>query len=764
MSEKRLNIGFMVNWLDNNYITTICKGANLAAEEEDANLVFLAGRNFNASLHDPVRAQYEFQHNTIYAFAHKDTLDALIIPLGVIAGHLTPSEIDKFLERFKGIPTVICEYEREGYPCVTFNTDGLIDAIDHLVSEHDCRRIAFVGGPKSKPDANTRLEAYKKALIKNGLCVDERLITYGDFSEYCTDVVRELLDRNDTLPDAICFANDTMALGAYSVFEERGIVPGRDIAVIGYDNDQFAGVMTPPLTTVDAGIIDLGFSAVKTAVKLVRTGSAENVSLSSALAVRASCGCGCSKLSDSSLKKASSQELCELVFSQLTELRSLNAQMRPIQLLKDFITLYFDEALGMSKKPFSQQLIKNTFADLISTKIMNLLRRDSFGNMLETMLLLAENRIKNVSRKLELYRLNIDLQSTLNEYFNERLFNLECAYANSQFLISNITKDMTSNSKNEEKCFRQLVDNLSRLNHESTYIYEFEHPYKGLSPEDISNWKPPQKLLLKAYHDHEKLCIPFAEQQQINSVDFLCNEFTPNYRRRTTALTLLLFNDEQYGIMLTELAPEHFGQLASVTLQICSSIKMTDFMLMLEGIINQITQRNAILSHESVSDELTGLLNRRGFFSEAEKVISNRANSNTKLRCAVIFADLNSLKVINDTFGHEEGDYAIRASAQILKACMRSSDIIGRVGGDEFAALAVYNDSSFVDQLFKRIKQFQDEFNAKSSKPYYIELSLGIHEFDCSDNPSLQVLLDHADNKLYIDKKSKRQTAIKPVN
>lgn len=752
----------MVNWLDNNYITTLCKGASLAAEEEDTNLVFLTGRNFNSSLHDPVRAQHEYQHNTIYSFAQKGAIDALVIPLGVIAGHLCDHEIDRFLERFKDIPTVICEYQREGYSCVTFNSDGLREAVDHLVEKHGCRRIAFVSGPKNKPDAIVRLNAYKNALIANELEIDEQLITYGDFSEYCGDVVRELLDRNPVLPDAICFANDTMALGAYPVFEERGLVPGKDIAIVGYDNDQFSGIMSPPLTTVDAGIIDLGFSAVKAAADLVRNGSHENISLPSVLTVRASCGCGSFSMNCALPKKATAKELTDAVLAQLTELRSLSIFMKPIGMLRDFINQFFEETLDNCARSFSEKALTNSFADIISTRLTQLLRRDSLGNLLDTMRQLAESRIKSTAKKLELYRLFFELQSTLNEYYTERIFNIDCAYANNQYLISNITKDMTSNSKDEEKCFRQLIDDISRLNHESTYIYEFEQPYKGMTPEDVSNWKIPKNLLLKAYHDRDKINVPFAEQQIVPSVDFINNEFTPD-RRRTMVLTLLLFNDEQYGVMLTEVAPEYFHQLASVTLQICSSIKMTGFMFMLEGIINQITQRNAILSHESVSDELTGLLNRRGFFSEAENAISNRVKSKTKLKCAVIFADLNSLKVINDTFGHEEGDYAIKTSAQILKACMRSSDIIGRVGGDEFAALAVYNDSTFVDQLFKRIKKFQDEFNAKSGKPYYVELSLGIYEFDCTEDTNLQILLDHADNKLYIDKKSKRPTAIKSV-
>lgn len=764
MADRRYCIGFITNRFENNYSLTICKGAAIAAEEMDVDIVFFPGHDFNITPHDSFQSTFDYQNHALFSLVHKQAVDALVVPLGMVVGRVGYEDRSRFLSRFDGIPTVVCELEHEGYPSVTFNTNGLTESIDHLAQAHGCKRIAFVSGPKDQPDASARLTAYKNALLANGLPVDEALIAYGDFSEYSYDVVAELLDRSDTLPDAICFANDSMAIGAYSVLQDRGIVPGKDIAVIGYDNDRFSGVMDPPLTTVDVGIINLGYTSVKAAVDLIEKGSIESIVLDSSLTIRRSCGCSTYEAAKTSDKKPDAQQLTELVLKQFSGINHISKLNLTSKLLRDFVNLFFTEALDHRKKHFSHRKLCDSFADLIATKFMHLFNHDAAPVLLGSLKAAAEPHIKSAAKKLSMYQLFDSMQTSLNEYYAERIYHMESDSRSRQLLVSHITKDMTAYSKEENECYRRLIDDISHFHFESTYIYLFEHPYKGLSQSELAEWKPPKRVLLKAYHNGQDIYLPFKEDQYVDTADFFRNTFISADRRRTAALTLLGFNDELFGFTVTETEPESFTQLGSIAQQICTSIKMTDFMLMLEDIISQITQRNAILSHESVSDELTGLLNRRGFFSEAEKALASRAKSHTKQHCAIMFADLNHLKEINDTFGHEEGDYAIKTAAQILRTCLRSSDIIGRVGGDEFAVLTIYNDDTFAERLFKRVKQFQDNLNLETDKPYYVELSIGIHEFDCTDHCNLQELLDNADNKLYIDKKSKRPSSLRTTS
>ncbi|MGN1417550.1 MAG: GGDEF domain-containing protein, partial [Oscillospiraceae bacterium] len=123
----------------------------------------------------------------------------------------------------------------------------------------------------------------------------------------------------------------------------------------------------------------------------------------------------------------------------------------------------------------------------------------------------------------------------------------------------------------------------------------------------------------------------------------------------------------------------------------------------------------------------------------------------------LIFGDLDNLKKINDTFGHDEGDYAIRTAAAYLKKALRDSDIVARIGGDEFAAFAVVTPemAGIIKDIPPRIKSIAAEHNKQSEKPYNVCMSVGIYTFECGEDISIRDYMDKADSALYKDKKNK---------
>src|SRR5262249_2502820 len=100
----------------------------------------------------------------------------------------------------------------------------------------------------------------------------------------------------------------------------------------------------------------------------------------------------------------------------------------------------------------------------------------------------------------------------------------------------------------------------------------------------------------------------------------------------------------------------------------------------------QLVEKSEQLRALSLRDELTGLHNRRGFVEAAEQQLKAALRAGES--CAVFFADLNGMKVINDQLGHDMGDSALCAAAEVLSAVFRASDVIARLGGDEFAVFA----------------------------------------------------------------------------
>ena len=162
----------------------------------------------------------------------------------------------------------------------------------------------------------------------------------------------------------------------------------------------------------------------------------------------------------------------------------------------------------------------------------------------------------------------------------------------------------------------------------------------------------------------------------------------------------------------------------------------------------------------SITDQLTGLYNRRGFLTLAEQHL--KLSSRTKMGMLLFFADLDGMKWINDTLGHEEGDRAITDVALILKETFRSSDIIARIGGDEFAILMIDTTGISAELIMTRLQDQVDKQNNERGRRYKISISVGTAYYD-PDNPySLDELMSHADKLMYDQKRSKSESKLTP--
>ena len=272
---KRLNIGFLIDDPNNYFTSQCCKGAELAAKSLDANLLLFPGHYLGKPDGRFESTEYEYQYNFIFDLPTAHNVDILYVLMGTI-GSRADSELQKsFVEGLPNIPIVTLFADMEGYPSVTFdNKSGLGRALKHLIHKHGAKKIAFVSGPKTNKDAIDRLQAYKDVMAEEGLEVTDDMIVFGDFTENSNEVVNQLFDQCGK-PDAIAFANDSMALGGYRVIEERGWIPGKDILVVGFDDDIFAASMTPPLTTVEASSADLTYKAVLAAEDFIKSGKTE---------------------------------------------------------------------------------------------------------------------------------------------------------------------------------------------------------------------------------------------------------------------------------------------------------------------------------------------------------------------------------------------------------------------------------------------------------------------------------------------------------
>ena len=174
------------------------------------------------------------------------------------------------------------------------------------------------------------------------------------------------------------------------------------------------------------------------------------------------------------------------------------------------------------------------------------------------------------------------------------------------------------------------------------------------------------------------------------------------------------------------------------------------------GIVRDVTEKKRMeekLKELSLRDDLTGLYNRRGFLELAEQ--QWRIAKRMMRKMLLVYADIDRLKYINDTFGHYTGDRCINEVAGIIKKSFRTSDIVARIGGDEIVVLVVeitdLNYTRYIEKLHKNLQ----EHNREMDLPCELSLSVGFALYD-PDNPlSIDELMKIADDTMYEQKKAK---------
>ena len=250
-----------------------------------------------------------------------------------------------------------------------------------------------------------------------------------------------------------------------------------------------------------------------------------------------------------------------------------------------------------------------------------------------------------------------------------------------------------------------------------------------------------------------------VQKQKQNLLDILPCEDIFNM-----AVYTLFAGKRVYGMLICDMTEYNITSMYSASLHIGSALQFIELLRKqrviqaeLEQAMTEIKNKNDILNMLSEKDELTQLYNRRGFIEHAMSLLTGAK----KDFVLCIYADLDHLKQINDEFGHKEGDFAICQAGRYLQESLKSMDVIGRIGGDEFAAFALIKNENEAVEIRDRIILKSKLFNQSSDKPYYVDLSVGYAVCKWSENLELNQMLSTADLMLYESKTKKRKDARK---
>lgn len=693
----------------------------------------------------------------VFELARSLDLDAVIVPMGTTIGYLANDQ--EFAHELLGMldpgKTLVMERDIPGYRSITKDSRaGMGACIRHLIEASHCTRIAFVSGSAASKGARDRESAYFDEMAAHNLPIPEGYFVRGDFSGNCYDVVERLVVEHPEI-EAIACASDQIAFTLYHVMRERSLEVGRDIAVTGFDGHSDAEHLDPPLATVNMTGYDFGCMAAREALRLCEgLPQVERVQTGTFVA-RESCGTNThddlsrgvelltrrplptneivSMLLESSLHMASvtltasfRARLIDLV-SEMTELfrqhlerpdadvslfssfglaRLFSLEYREcfslegfhaalIYLLKALAIIYPEQGAWLAEQ---ESLLHLHVARLLDANLKNEVSRTHLREW--RTLHLTEDALREDARPQEAYRLMLADLSSIGVRWAE-LFLLDVAMEETPLALTDTIWHVGSLSQGETRI------------------------------EDTARATPIQEVL------------HFALDRHANTQ--LCS------------VGGILAGDELMGLVVMDggLLDDN-GQMI-VLINMGQALKHLQTMANVREMNDILSRNNLQLARQSQRDEMTGLLNRRGFHEAA----ANMMRQGIGRRAALLYLDLDGLKYINDTFGHDCGDEAIRAAAQLIKASLPAHCLVARMGGDEFVALSLVRDdkealalASAVEDGLERANRHRDA----QGTPYGIALSTGAASFEIEEGfeTNFSRALMEADERMYTTKRQHR--------
>jgi len=774
--KNRLTIGVMIGNANSPHAKMLMKGITDEAKKMDVNVIFFLGVHmtsyFREYLGEGTDKRYDYQYNVVYDYARLSDVDGIIISYGSMSIFLEDNDPAHFLDRFRDIPYVILE-ERDkkniGTSIISDNYNGMYQVVSHLVEVHNCRRLLYVSGPDGNTDAQEREQAFRDVLAKHDIPFMQGMRAKGDYSQSCGKQIGELLDNNPDA-DAVVCANDIMAETTYQECAKRNLVVGKDIAVTGYDDWEMAESMLPPLTTVLQNELDMAHDSMQQIIALCNGGSPAELKAPAEMKVRASCGCSMSSeyyfrqmdeqteqsIEDSRLEIAAA--FCDNILRSQVSTAIMQGVLEQVgNILKCCTDIYFEAAVtDKSKKalmdcvndlcygPNAPYISATAITDGINEYVHFLLKKESDPEKMRL--------INEIAGMIHQY-----IQSCVITRNNAR----EDRTEQDTMFVPLISRDMITHIENEDEFYKAPMHILNVLRVKSAYLYMLDYP---LTHEYADKWECPERLSLVSSLE-EGRCVAYKKDVRpvISAQEGIFEAFSDDRRRAVTMLNLFL-GQEQYGILVVETEPEDMLLMHLVSLQISGALnfyflyrQQMRMQKRLEVLVDEVNEKNKILGFISAYDQLTGILNRRGFMEKAMQLI----HSTDKKDAILFIADLDHLKEINDSFGHVAGDFALTTSAAILQEAFGEDGLVARIGGDEFVAIMPYDYRMDGEDYIRRIKEACNQINDTSGKEFYVEMSVGYTVFRCDTSVDFNYLLSDSDRMLYQAKQLRRKSVRK---
>lgn len=767
--EKHYTIAIATGNTQSDYSIKLMEGFYAAAKDADVNLVLLTEQELPPYCLDIITdtnaVTYRYQFHSIYEYTHFIKPDAAIITYGSISSFTAKDQKRDFLSLFAGIPYLMLEDDAldENVPYLsTDNYNGMKKCIEHLIVDHGYRKIAFLSGPEGNHDAQERLQAYLDTMKQYNLPIADTMIAYGNYTDCVDEQATALLSNNPGLEAIVC-SNDAMAKSCYHVCTMHNLIVGKDIAITGFDDISSACSMSPPLTSVSQNIFHLGYTALMTAVSMCKGNVTALPKIHATLKKRCSCGCSPVSLFDTSDTPVKDMSACiKTALTNMTNLllSSVFTEQNRAYLadsLSDYFFYIYDTVFLDKPGNFNMEymliiLKKIALFPYISNSLL-------LENIIQMLHFLQDNAKTEYSGEL-ISSIIATSQQFIHSLDIEKLENRIMLSQRKAWFVPTFTKNLVNDAYMHRLkiVFQRVMTEMQKMNIRSAYFFLFDSPIIHAPNEPLVF---PEYINLTAYFNSKEMkAYDMDDRLKFTSQDGLMSFIQTDVSVNFTAV-ILFSGQKQYGVLICDIDHADIDFLQICSLQIGTLLHFIELNQLehdaqekLQNSLQIIEEKNKMLSFFSEYDELTKLLNRRGFIERAPVLCQNNIGKTAYL----VFGDLDHLKEINDVFGHVEGDFAIKTIAERFQSVLPQDAVCGRIGGDEFVSLLVTDEADFSGRIKNEFHAAFEKFNANSKKPYYVEMSIGIFEFICSEQTNLEYLIKQSDQLLYQDKATRRKS------
>ncbi|MBD5513829.1 MAG: GGDEF domain-containing protein [Lachnospiraceae bacterium] len=758
---KRMTIGLLVSGIMDDYTEYICKGVRRAAIEEKADVIVFPGKYIDRDLSENKELRYEYQYHTIFTYAKNRRIDALIIAADCIGCFTSQKRIMEMLGEYHEFPCILVASKKEGYAGVIFdNYQGIKDGLEYLIHGCGCKKFAMIGGSAENVDAAERKQAFVSVLEANGIPVEDKMFAEGNLTRRSGDVFATILDRNPDVEAVFC-VNDDTAMGLYDELRKRGKRAGRDIAVLGYDDTVESAHVSPPLASVRADSAWLGEEAVHMACAAVRGERVESKVLPTKFIKRESISDSMAHVNKDDFYRL---EDFDVHFDEIFH-RSINEekkeQMIKIRVAyKRLMMAFVRNAMKGFKNPRSGEEIAFRADEFINTGGVKYADVDILLSHLESAYkVMRSMQIKDEGRT-ELRDLFFDLYRKTVRAMNVLVGDMEQEKIKESYDMKVFVQDILQFEKGKDQSYGVLLERLEWLGIKNAKLYMLKHPELHLFKEAYS---APETLYLKAERRDGVVRTVPAMQQKTDFDDI----YTDRAGQSSYRVVLPLFSDETiYGILLCDMTDALHDNGELLVNQMSAAVKMLKLLEANEMIQQQLEDNLATLKDSNIkldtlskSDVLTGIYNRRGFYDVTQQMIDECSGKQQPV--LAVYVDMNNLKIINDRYGHEEGDHSLKLIGTFLKEMVAEQGVAGRIGGDEYAFAIAYDGNDGGEAVMESLYHKFEVYNENSDKDYNITVSAGACVIQPGQQITLKEALQQADERLYLVKQKRKKDVAK---